>query len=383
MSDTNEPAWKTNPRCDDDQLAMLRRCSAATNMAEWNDWHTANREVEVWLQGADLSGAHLQGADLRKAHLEGADLTDAHFEGARFFDAHLEGAELDGSYLGGANLWYVHLEKAKLYEAHLEGASLYNAHLEGVTIAKSHLNDTALHSIHLEDASVSETHLERALIRCAHLEGTQIYRVHLESAWFSFAIVDGATLFSECTVNRETDFTGVGLGACRIDPGLKQTLEYNIRRKGWGEWYGDGPKWQWPFRRAVQLFWAASDYGHHTWPIAAAFVVLSVLFAAFYRFLPGLVVCKDGQPLAGLWHAIYFSVVTMTTLGFGDIHASRGSALGQFLLMFQVILGYVLLGALVCRLAILFQADGPAAKFSKHASASRSMPPDAEAKKEL
>ncbi len=35
------------------------------------------------------------------------------------------------------------------------------------------------------------------------------------------------------------------------------------------------------------------------------------------------------------------------------------------LLALQVILGYVLLGALVTRFAVLFTADGPAGRFSK------------------
>jgi hypothetical protein len=69
--------------------------------------------------------------------------------------------------------------------------------------------------------------------------------------------------------------------------------------------------------------------------------------------------------IRGFWHALYFSVVTMTTLGFGDIAANPDSWGGQTLLMLQVILGYVLLGALVTRFAVLFTAGGPAGTFSK------------------
>ena len=68
--------------------------------------------------------------------------------------------------------------------------------------------------------------------------------------------------------------------------------------------------------------------------------------------------------IRGLWHAVYFSVVTMTTLGFGDIAANPDSWIGQTLLMVQVILGYVLLGALITRFAVLFTAGGPAGKFA-------------------
>jgi len=39
------------------------------------------------------------------------------------------------------------------------------------------------------------------------------------------------------------------------------------------------------------------------------------------------------------------------------------SVLGHLLLTVQVILGYVLLGALITRLAVLFTSDGPAGSF--------------------
>ena len=58
----------------------------------------------------------------------------------------------------------------------------------------------------------------------------------------------------------------------------------------------------------------------------------------------------------------------MTTLGFGDIAANPDSWFGQTLLMIQVILGYVLLGALVTRFAVLFTAGGPAGKFADEKS---------------
>jgi hypothetical protein len=53
----------------------------------------------------------------------------------------------------------------------------------------------------------------------------------------------------------------------------------------------------------------------------------------------------------------------MTTLGFGDMYANAHSVWGHILLSVQVILGYVLLGALVTRFAVLFTAGGPAGKF--------------------
>jgi hypothetical protein len=180
-------------------------------------------------------------------------------------------------------------------------------------------------------------------------------------------------LFVECELDRKTDFRRVGLDSARIGPATKQLLEYNARRTNWESWYEEHWLLQWP----VKLFWSFSDYGISTWRIIGWFFLLALAFASIYAncacwWPPGIVSNLDVEPHLPLWHyfllvllrPVYFSIVTMTTLGFGDMHANETSIWGHVLLTFQVILGYVLLGALVTRFAVLFSAGGPAGKFS-------------------
>ena len=59
--------------------------------------------------------------------------------------------------------------------------------------------------------------------------------------------------------------------------------------------------------------------------------------------------------------SFYFSIVTMTTLGFGDMYANTNNywlavLCGHLLLGLQVLMGYCLLGALVTRFAVLFKS---------------------------
>jgi hypothetical protein len=123
-----------------------------------------------------------------------------------------------------------------------------------------------------------------------------------------------------------------------------------------------------------------SDYGMSTLRVVGVFFILALLFAAVYMNWaywrpPGIVSNLIVQPEIGeaAWHyfsralirPVYFSVVTMTTLGFGDMYANKGSIAGHVFLILQVILGYVLLGALVTRFAVLFTAGGPAGKFAE------------------
>ncbi len=75
--------------------------------------------------------------------------------------------------------------------------------------------------------------------------------------------------------------------------------------------------------------------------------------------------CGNDLPcLLILLRAVYFSIVTMTTLGFGDMFAAPNHFLGYPLLIGQVLLGYVLLAALVTRIAVLFTTVSPARRTS-------------------
>jgi hypothetical protein len=357
---------KKSLRCDLDQYDMLKRCHEKRDMTEWNEW----RKDGQWDQqrGYKDEDIHLEGAKFSEWYLKGALLsTDTtigvhgkvYLKDANFMGADLEHAELDFAHLEGANFNNAILKGASLYEARLQGAHLHRAHLEGVNLRFAHL--------------------ESAGFSLAHLEGAQLIAAQMANALLQAATVDGSTLIWKCEVNRRsskqdgTDFSGVGLNNARIDPGTKQLLEYNIRRMNWEDWYKQHLFLTWP----VRLFWSLSDYGLSTWRIIIWFFGLAAFFATIYAncacWWPGGIVSNlTVEPHSPIWHyflllllrPIYFSVVTMTTLGFGDMYANTQSIWGHVLLTVQVILGYVLLGALVTRFAVLFTAGGPAGRFA-------------------
>jgi len=389
--------FQIGARCNIAQYRMLKRCSEKQDATEWSDWRARRPDEPVWLLGAHLGAAHLKGVQLWKAHLEGADLHRAHLEGANLHEARLEGANLqrarlEGARLGaasleganlqrarleGARLNESHLERANLEGAHLERADLWGAHLEGAELRHVRLEGARLWQAHLEGAKLRQAHLEGATFEEAHLGGANLGGAHLEGANFAQAEVNGKTLIAGCTVSRHTYFGTVGLDAARVEPGLKQLLEYNIRWRRWQEWFNRGPRPLRVLKRAVGApFWWMSDYGRSTLRIIATFAVLALAFAIIYYAWalvapPGVVTSLlegPGGPIPR-WlvpvRALYFSVVTMTTLGFGDMHADALSFWGHVLLMLQVLSGYVLLGALVTRFAVLFTAGGPSARLAE------------------
>jgi hypothetical protein len=316
-SKPNEPPIQS-PLFNNKQYDLLKRCSDNADITEWNEWRKNNPKEEVLLYKAKLDGFNLQKADLHNAQLK------------------------DATFIG-----------ADLYEADLQNTKLWKVKLQG------------------------------ADLRDCNLQGTEICNAYLQNADFSRAIVDGKTLIWNCEIDQKTKFEGVGLGNIRIYPKEKQLLEYNIRRMNWEQWYTykDWDKLHPTEKRNcivqflmlfVRLFWAISNYGLSTRRIIATFFSLAVVFAVIYWLCPEFIYFNNNiNNFQNLWHACYFSVVTMTTLGFGDIAASPNSWVGQTLLMLQVILGYVLLGALVTRFAVLFTAGGLAGSLTLMDKASK------------
>jgi hypothetical protein len=210
----------------------------------------------------------------------------------------------------------------------------------------------------LERANLFNAHLEDTDLTFAHLEGAYIEVVHLEGANFLLSVLDDKTLIWKCTVDRITDFRGVGLGNVRIDPAIRALLEYNIRRMNWEDWYKTHPVLRWP----VVCFWELSDYGRSTSRIILSFLVSALFFASVYTVFPRLMAgVSDGSFI----HNLYISVTAMTSLGLSVGAAGKGCAARYCLLMAQYVFGYAILGALITRLNILFTAGGPSGDFTK------------------
>lgn len=350
-------------KLDIEQYQRLMRCSEAGDITEWNEWRESNEDATIQLDGAYLNDANLQGADLRDANLQNADLWGVNLQGADLQDAnlqnvYLEGANLRGAKLKGADLQGSFLRSADLQDAKLWGANLQDAKLWGTNLRGAHLGNADLQGAYFQDADLRAAKLVMANIR---------------GAKFHYALVDGLTTINPSQIDKETDFAGVALDVPRMTPGLRPLLQWNIRRVCWGNWYKQGPWWKLVLKNLfVRPFWFVSDYGLFTWKIVLIFFALTSVFAVVYWSYPSCLAMNvkiDGETVSSLqsfWHAAYFSLVTMTTLGFGDIHANPHSVFGQSLLMIQVILGYVLLGALITRLAVLFTSEGPAAKHLLH-----------------
>ena len=358
-----ETSKETEEKCErmfsQEQYDMLTRCSDKKDMTEWNEWRAKNPDKNVCLDDAKLQGFHLRNTNF--------------FHGSLFNKREERYIDYSGHvYLREANLEDVNAEKAWFGSAHLEKTCWWHTNAEDADFHGAHLEGAQLDVCKLDGCRFSDANLMNGTLTSSSLCGAKFLHSDLRGCGARAVIVDGSTQLWECKVNQRTDFNGVGLFHIRIDPATKQLLQYNIRRMNWERWYGEHPK----LKLVVKPFWWMSDYGLSTGRIILTFFGLAIIFANIYYHWgriapPGIVenLFIDRTSVVIPWQLVplrtlYFSIVTMTTLGFGDMYAYPISWFGHILLMVQVILGYVLLGALITRFAVLFTAGGPAGKFS-------------------
>ena len=331
---------------------------------------------EANLSGANLVDAYLGGAHLRKADLTGADLSHADLmadlTGADLSDAHLVDANLIGANLVDANLQLAYLSDADLSLAHLTRADLTGVDLSGANLSGANLVDAELQLAYLSDANLSKadlsgSHLTGADLSSADLSDANLSHTNLSHTNLSHAILREANL-SDARIpyiqylDRKYDqntskwkrfqlwlyphsimrgkYQGIRVASCYGNAIFKRDAE--------DQDFLDTLEEHWEKTWRIWLFraWGLIDYGRSMLAVFVIAFLIVVGFGAIY-LIPGTI--SYGKNDNTLFSPFYFSIVTFTTLGFGDVTPNGG--IGEIIVSLQVIFGYLTLGLLISILA--------------------------------
>ena len=313
---------------------------------QWNKWRTENPSVRPDLSGIDLSERDLAGVNFDEANLSDADLFQSNLSGAN-----LKMANLSGTDLSGANL-----SKAALYKANLTNAVLLEANLSEADFRATNLIGADMRGVKAKGADFSEAqiigvNLKQAILESANLTSASIVRTNLTHADLTRA--DLTSLKYGSWRSMRGHFYGIrGLESCfgnalfvrdAKDQDYLDTFEIEISEtsstlhRSW--------------KRAWFKLWSAFDYGRSLVKAGLFGLLIASAFALIYAldisFGWGMILYPVGSD--GWLSPFYFSVVTYTTLGFGDI--TPANSLGQAVVVIEVVLGYLTLGLLLSILA--------------------------------
>ncbi len=286
------------------------------------------------LTGADLSGLDLSEADLSRADLSGAKLTRAKLVGAVLFGAKLDGCELFSADLKEADLTESSAERAGFGAANLEGALLFNANLTDATLTQARLCSADLRAAKLRGARLREADLTAANLSRADMRDSDLEKSCVERASFVDTDLRDARLRG---VTGGTHANWIGADIVGVDFCGAYLVRRSIADQNYLHEFRSQNRW------SAALYWAwwiSSDCGRSfvRWGLWTVFI--AAVFAGLFEFAE---VDYGDHPTA--LSSIYYSVVTLTTLGYGDVlPASLGA---QILAMTEVVIGYVMLGGLL------------------------------------
>ncbi len=286
------------------------------------------------LDGLDLSGADLRGVNLSRASLKGTVLVGAQLQGAVLFEACLDDADLRTADLSGANLESARAERALLAGANLSGVMASGASLRSCSLTTANLQGAVFSGADLTGARLREVDARKACFTRANLQEADLFRMRLDRASFDDADMRGAEL---------TDATGYRTASwLRVDQRNSNfTGAHLLRRWVLDENYLHEFRRQSRFSEVVYRAWSlTSDCGRSVsrW---AMLVLVQVLVFGWLYTLGGVNLGPNPTWLSGT----YFSVVTISSLGYGDILPV--SDVMRMLAMIEVIMGYVMLGGMV------------------------------------
>jgi uncharacterized protein YjbI with pentapeptide repeats len=317
--------------------------------------------TDLDLSRLDLSGFDFSECEMSRCNLSKAKCPSANFDGATLYKAKLDEGEFLGATFRGANLSGCSAKKSGFGMSVITSASFFDADLEDATFVEAQVLQSDFRAAKLSRSRFFGAYLDQSDFSQADLSDSDLRETNVEGASFNNAILKGAQLRdmrSYSKVNwigtdiREIDFSGAYLVRRHV---IDENFLYEFRNQS-------------KFSEYVYHLWKwTSDCGRSMtrW---GGFLIFNVLLFAFIYwamdawmppaepFVSHLEKIGEGGLPGGFVPYLYYSVVTFTTLGYGDVVPQ--TVAGQIVLIIHISIGYLGLGALLSILATKFASRG-------------------------
>lgn len=300
------------------------------------DWLEGKGGKQARLEGADLSNVDLSGVNLQKAVLASCDLGDACLYGADLQEAHLGKATLTGTVLTFAKLHKANLVEANLERAHLDRCDLSCAYLRDAILSRSNLSESDL-----QGADLVSSDFQGAILYGAQLQRAFVWNADFRNADLSEAHLSGCTGLGTISFSQDTQVASTRSDGATWDTNIRFRRQFerqNYLRNLKANAKGPQQAWLWLWR-------VTCGYGESPGRWLLCCLLLILLFGFLYCPWFDCIDLNKGGRSATWLSPFYFSTVTFTTLGFGDIVPKNWC--GEALIIAEVFFGYVMLGGLI------------------------------------
>lgn len=300
---------------------------------------------DALLQEADLSGSDLQMADFSGADLSRANLSNTTSSSGKELGKQLRGPRFRNAVLLGSSLQHSYCALSDFSGSQLRGADLRHAVLAGANLSTNDLSGISFQGAKLAGADLSNSILCEADLSGCELSATKFVGADLSRADVSDSNLQGANLADArvegIRYDRKARFRGIRVASCYGSSRFRRFAQDQDYIEEFKEAH----------QGAYLLWLVTTDCGRSLSRVALWSFGLSLLFALIYLGLGEAAFSINNKETLGwnIFTTFYYSVVTFTTLGFGDI--TPHSPFAALIVMIEVVVGYVTLGILISILA--------------------------------
>jgi uncharacterized protein YjbI with pentapeptide repeats len=312
--------------------AVLRRASLARSSLNRVKLREANLEGAIFtssrLEKTDLERANLRNVSWTYARLMTVHMTEAVSEYGDFVNCEIRDSDLNKTDFNHSDFSETRLENVRLRGSRLKKSKFTLARLHNILFTEADLENSILSGAQLADCSFRRSHL-----RAANLQSVRLRKCDLRWADFRNANVAGIVY------NRWSYYQGIRVDGCYGSP---RFVRFARDQEFIEEIRGSSQDLRYWFFYLPWLI--SSDCGRSFMLWAGWSVFIALVFAIRYWSM-GPEHLNLGYLDHSYWSMLYYSVVTFTTLGFGDIvPKTEGAAIW---VMLEVAIGYVMLGGLI------------------------------------
>jgi len=293
-------------------------------------------------KGANLSKADLRNLDLSRLDLSGANLYRADLSGANLFDANLKKAELLGTDLSDADLTEANLKGAELTRCNLSSARLWHANLENANLIEANLHMCDLWNAKLPNVRIWRTNLVTAISLC---KGSFSFK---PKKYFTSYKIDERGAFSAEDAYRDLKKYFLASGR------YKDASWASYKEKTMERMY---------FRKKRNFFaYFASllmnllcGYGEKPQRIIFSSIFVIFSYSLIYSILKMVIYADARHYAVTSGDYIYFSIITFTTLGYGDF-IPKAAFVPRFIAASESFVGAFMIGLFIFTLARRYSA---------------------------
>ena len=285
--------------------------------------------------------------------IKGFYLRRLEFPQAQWQAIDAEEVDLAGSDLSGADLAAANLKQVNFTGASLNKTNLASADLDGAHLLKCDLSGARLWSAMISNTNLAESNLEKADFLKASISNTKFWHINLDNAKF---------LTRHNFVGKKPIDENGPLSASEAYRNLKQYFIANGRYddSSWAS-FKERQLERKHFFKIRKISYLPSllmallcGYGEKPYRVILSSLVIILFYSAVYSMLAVL------KPIASIgaftvWDYLYFSIVTFTTVGFGDL-TPKMIPLFQMITGSEALIGVFMMGLFIFTLARKYTA---------------------------